>query len=38
MVIIGDYKFACNWKNQKVAVNYRARDAKTGDIVSLEVQ
>jgi tetratricopeptide (TPR) repeat protein len=38
MLIIGDYKFACNWKNQKVAVNYKARDAKSGDIVSLEVQ
>ncbi len=38
MVIIGDYKFACNWKNQKVAVNYKARDAKSGDIVSLEPQ
>ncbi len=38
MVIIGDYKFACNWKNQKVAVNYKVRDAKSGDIVSLEPQ
>lgn len=38
MLIIGDYKFACNWKNQKVAANYKARDARNGDIVSLEVQ
>lgn len=38
MLIIGDYKFTCNWKNQKVAVNYKARDARTGDVVSLEVQ
>jgi Tfp pilus assembly protein PilF len=38
MLIIGDHKFACNWKNEKVAVNYKARDVKSGDIVSLEVQ
>ncbi|MEO6119185.1 MAG: tetratricopeptide repeat protein [Terriglobales bacterium] len=38
MVIIGDYKFTCNWKNQKVAVNYKVRDARNGDIVSLEPQ
>ncbi|HUQ49887.1 MAG TPA: tetratricopeptide repeat protein [Terriglobales bacterium] len=38
LVIIGGYRFACNWKNQKVAVNYRAKTANSGDIVSVEVQ
>lgn len=38
MLIIGDFKFACNWRGYKVAVNYKARDARSGDIVSLEVQ
>lgn len=38
MLIIGDFKFACNWRGYKVAVNYKARDARNGDIVSLEVQ
>jgi len=38
MLIIGDFKFACNWRGYRVAVNYKARDARNGDIVSLEVQ
>lgn len=38
LVLIGADRFSCAWKNRKVLVNYRARDANRGDLVSLEVQ
>jgi tetratricopeptide (TPR) repeat protein len=36
--VIGDDGLSCEWKNRKVAVNYRAGGAADGDLVSLEVQ
>jgi hypothetical protein len=38
LLVIGDEGLSCEWKNRKVAVNYRAGGASDGDLVSLEVQ
>jgi tetratricopeptide (TPR) repeat protein len=38
MIVIGADKLACDWTNQKVAVNYRATGDGTGEVISLEVQ
>lgn len=38
LVLIGAEKFSCAWKNQSVAVNYRASANGAGDLVSLEVE
>jgi hypothetical protein len=38
LVLIGADKFSCEWSNVRVAVNYKAAGANTGDLVSLEVQ
>lgn len=38
LVLIGADKFSCDWKDKKVAVNYRDRDDGDGDAVSLEMQ
>jgi tetratricopeptide (TPR) repeat protein len=38
LLVIGDDGLSCEWKNRKVAVNYRAGGAADGDLVSLEVQ
>jgi Flp pilus assembly protein TadD len=38
VVVIGADNFSCAWKNQSVAVNFRASGDASGDIVSIEVQ
>ena len=38
LVLIGADTFSCDWKNQRVAVNYRESSAGQGDLVSLEIQ
>ena len=38
LLVIGEDTLSCDWKNRKVAVNYRAGGAMDGDLVSLEVQ
>ena len=38
LLVIGEDSFSCDWKNRKVAVNYRAGGAADGDLISLEVQ
>ncbi len=38
LVLIGADKFSCGWSNVRVAVNYKASGANSGDLVSLEVQ
>ena len=37
-LVIGADTFSCNWKNQKVAVNYRETGDTAGDVISIEVQ
>jgi Tfp pilus assembly protein PilF len=38
VIVIGADNLSCAWKNQSVAVNYRATGDANGDVVSLEVQ
>jgi Flp pilus assembly protein TadD len=38
VVVIGADNLSCAWKNQSVAVNYRATGDARGDVVSVEVQ
>jgi tetratricopeptide (TPR) repeat protein len=38
LLVIGEDQFSCDWRNRKVAVNYKAGAAGDGDLVSLEVQ
>jgi hypothetical protein len=38
VVLVGADAFSCDWKNQKVAVNYRESSVGQGDLVSLEIQ
>ena len=38
VVVIGADQFSCDWKDTKVAVNYRERADGDGDVVSLEIQ
>jgi Flp pilus assembly protein TadD len=38
VVVIGADNFSCAWKDQSVAVNYRATGETNGDVVSVEVQ
>jgi tetratricopeptide (TPR) repeat protein len=38
LLVIGEDQFSCEWKNRKVAVNYKAGGTADGDLVSLEVQ
>jgi Tfp pilus assembly protein PilF len=38
LVLVGADGFSCDWKNQKVAINYRESSAGQGDLVSLEIQ
>ena len=37
-IVIGADQISCDWKNQKVAVNYRETGDRQADIISLEVQ
>jgi tetratricopeptide (TPR) repeat protein len=38
LLVIGEDSFSCEWKNRRVAVNYRAGGMNDGDLISLEVQ
>jgi hypothetical protein len=38
LLVIGEDGLSCEWKNRKVAVNYKPGGAADGDLVSLEVQ
>ncbi len=38
VVVIGADNLSCTWKNQSVAVNFRATSEANGDLVSVEVQ
>lgn len=38
LILVGADAFSCDWKNQKIAVNYREGSAGQGDLVSLEIQ
>jgi Flp pilus assembly protein TadD len=38
VVVIGADNLSCAWKNQNVAVNFRATGEANGDVVSVEVQ
>jgi tetratricopeptide (TPR) repeat protein len=38
LLVIGEDQFSCDWRNRKVAVNYKDGSAGDGDLVSLEVQ
>jgi len=38
VLVLGADNFSCDWKKQKVAVNYRDTGDGTGTIVSIEVQ
>jgi tetratricopeptide (TPR) repeat protein len=38
VVLVGADSVSCAWKNQAVAVNYRATGDASGDVVSIEVQ
>ncbi len=38
LLVIGEDSFSCDWRNRKVAVNYRAGGSADGDLISLEVQ
>jgi tetratricopeptide (TPR) repeat protein len=38
VVVIGADALSCGWKNQNLAVNYRATGEASGDVVSVEVQ
>jgi tetratricopeptide (TPR) repeat protein len=37
-LVLGADAFSCDWKKQKVAINYRETGATTGRVVSIEVQ
>lgn len=38
LLLIGEDRFSCGWKNRSVAVNYKAGGKADGDLVSLELQ
>lgn len=38
LVLLGADEFSCDWKNKKVAVNYRKAAQANGDLVSLELR
>lgn len=38
MALVGADQFSCDWKDQTVAVNYKASGAGSGDLVSLELR
>lgn len=37
-LVIGADALSCNWRNQKIAVNYRKTGDASGDVVSIEVE
>jgi hypothetical protein len=38
VLLMGADAFSCVWKQQRVAINYRATGDTTGDVVSIELQ
>ena len=38
LLVIGEDNLSCDWKNRKVAVNYRVGGVADGDLISVEVQ
>ena len=38
LLVIGEDQFSCDWRNRKVAVNFKPGGAADGDLVSLEMQ
>ncbi len=38
LLVIGEDQFSCDWKNRRVAINYKAGGSADGDLVSLEMQ
>ncbi|MCI0353333.1 MAG: tetratricopeptide repeat protein [Acidobacteriales bacterium] len=38
VVLVGVEEFACDWRNQRVAINYRAGGELDGEVMSLELQ
>ena len=38
LLVIGEDSLSCDWKNRKVAVNYRVGGSSDGDLISLEMQ
>lgn len=38
LLIIGEDRFSCEWKNRAISVNYRSTGKNEGELVSLEVQ
>jgi tetratricopeptide (TPR) repeat protein len=38
LLLMGEDQFSCDWRNRKVAVNYKAGPGGEGDLVSLEIQ
>jgi Flp pilus assembly protein TadD len=38
VILIGADEFSCDWKKQKVALNYRETSEDEGNIISLEIQ
>jgi hypothetical protein len=38
LLVIGEDGLSCDWKNRRVAVNYRPGGAADGDLVSVEMQ
>jgi hypothetical protein len=37
-LVLGADAFSCDWKKQKVAINYRETGNASGTVVSIEVQ
>jgi hypothetical protein len=37
-LVLGADAFSCDWKKQKVAINYRESGEATGIVVSIELQ
>jgi len=38
LLVMGEDRLSCEWKNRKVSVNYKAGGDEDGDLVSVEVQ
>jgi tetratricopeptide (TPR) repeat protein len=38
LLVIGEEGLSCDWRNRRVSINYKARGATDGDLVSVEMQ
>jgi hypothetical protein len=38
VLVLGGNGFSCDWKGQKVALNYRETGESSGTVVSIEIQ